>query len=60
MLNNSYLGDGAYVKSEQWGDVVIYTHDGYEQTNTVCLGQSEIFFLLKWLTENGYNANKEI
>jgi len=32
-----YLGDGAYVGWQTWGDMVIFTTDGVTVTNEICL-----------------------
>lgn len=49
-MNESYLGDGAYIKDGSYkGEIVIYTSNGIEDTNTVALGQPEIRNLESWL-----------
>jgi hypothetical protein len=44
-----YLGDGAYVYMEAWGDVVLYTSNGITETNTVALGPAEMAAFKNWV-----------
>ena len=48
---HTYLGDGAYLVLDNFGDVVIYTHDGVRTKNRVVLGSFEIAILEGWLSE---------
>ncbi len=46
-----YLGDGAYVFMEPYGDVVLYTSNGISEENRVVLGASELESLLNWVED---------
>lgn len=48
----SYIGDGAYTYVNDFGDVVLYTSDGVEQTNTIVLEPIVLRAFERWL-ENG-------
>jgi len=45
----AYLGDGAYVRISQLGEIVIYTTNGITVTNSVYLEPSAINELIKFL-----------
>jgi hypothetical protein len=44
-----YLGDGAYARIDQFGDVIIYTSNGIHITNSIVLGPDLILNLIEWL-----------
>ncbi len=44
-----YIGDGAYVYMESWGDVVLYTSDGIRETARVCLEPEVLQAFKRWL-----------
>lgn len=43
-----YLGDGAYVYVSEFGEVVLYTSNGYRETNTVVLDQTCMAAFDRW------------
>lgn len=47
----TYLGDGAYVKLTEFGDVVLYTTDGINQTNVVYLEPQCLEVFKLWLIQ---------
>jgi hypothetical protein len=47
--NSTYLGDGLYVKFDDFGQVVLYTHDGISQMNAVYLEPNVLDHFLKWV-----------
>ena len=44
-----YLGDGAYVRWDEYGAVVLYTSDGLKETNTVVLEPEVLRNFVEWL-----------
>ena len=44
-----YLGDGAYVYLDPFGDVVLYTSNGISETNRVVLESSVLSAFERWL-----------
>lgn len=56
LTDNMYLGDGAYCGKE-FGDIVLYTSDGLNRTNTVVLGPAEVKALLVWLESQNFIPN---
>ena len=48
-LYETYIGDGAYVYMTAWGDVMIYTSNGIEETNSICLEPSVLSSFQEWL-----------
>ena len=51
-MKELYLGDGAYARMSPFGEVVIYTSNGLEATNTVVLGLHEVDALLIFIEHN--------
>jgi hypothetical protein len=45
----TYLGDGAFVELCELG-VMLTTSNGYEDTNTIVLGEDELATLFWWLS----------
>lgn len=52
---SEYLGDGAYVKLSDYGELVIYTSNGIKMTNSVVLGWREVDILLEFIKLNKGN-----
>lgn len=44
-----YLGDGAFAKVDDYGDVVVYTSDGLSITNSVVLERRILEVFVEWL-----------
>lgn len=51
MIPRRYLGDGVYVEHDGYS-VVLVTHDGVEDTNTVILDDYTLVSLVQWLKEH--------
>lgn len=49
MEKQIYLGDGAYARVEDWGDVTLYTSDGLNTTNQVVLEPHLLENFLRWV-----------
>lgn len=49
----TYLGDGVYVKLDEYGGIILTTgsHKEEEASNTIFLGPDEISMLLKYLKQ---------
>lgn len=55
MSKEMYLGDGAYVKDDGYGQIMLYTHDGVGISNKVYLEQDamkKLNMFVKELWEN--------
>ena len=48
-----YLGDGAYVKLNEYGQIVLFTSDGVTTTNTICFEPELLLAFQEWLRRNG-------
>ncbi len=56
-LNATYLGDGAYIKRDEYtGDVVIFTYNGIQTTNRVVIETRDVSTLMEWLYREGFNG----
>jgi len=46
---STYLGDGAYARISEYGELVIFTSNGYAVTNSVVLGVYELRYLEEFI-----------
>lgn len=51
-MEDHYLGDGAYCKISDYGELVIYTHNGISKTNSIVLGRYELKALEGFVATN--------
>ncbi len=47
----TYLGDAVYIRVREYGDIELYTSDGYEKTNIIVLDDMVLSSLRRWLEE---------
>ena len=45
----SYIGDGAYIYMDACRNVVLYTSDGYSETNRVVIDMCDVPTLMRWI-----------
>jgi hypothetical protein len=55
-MSKEYLGDGVYAERSQFGDIVISTHNGVSQTNTVVCEPEVAARLVDFLKRHGFIA----
>ena len=53
MANDTYVGDGAYAKFNNH-EVIVYTSNGIEQTNTISLEPEALQKLVNYARDNGW------
>lgn len=47
-----YLGDGAYIERNEWGEICLYAANGIKRTNEVFLSNEMLEEAAKWAKEH--------
>ncbi len=55
---DTYIGDGVYVRFDDYGGVWLYTHDGYSTTNEICLEPEVYYNLTQFVDRHGRSGNE--
>lgn len=59
--HNTYLGDAVYVRDNELGEVILYTHNGIRETNVIVMEPSVLKYLTEWLRKRGEaNASEDV
>jgi len=55
-MQKTYLGDGVYVDLTEWGEIILTTEDGLQETNKVLMDGSVLANFEEYLKEVRRNA----